>query len=176
MMRRKFYFSSSAGIGLALIYIVFGLIVTLFGKDLILTAARFMGILIMVYGGWQAYSYFQSTIQRSSSLVIGILALAVGAFMVVNPGTIVSFFPTIVGVILTFNGLLGLIRAFSSKGFGNNWIFSGILSFALMIFGLSLFLSPLSTLNSIIKICGIVLIAQGLLILFGSLTSKNPYR
>ena len=155
-MNQNNLLNQPSGAFLAFIYVVFGIVVALFGQSILLTAVRI----------WQLADYFRGVNTQTMALVIGIAGGIAGLILLLNPAMLVSVFPTLVGLVLIFNGLLGIFKGLRLKSAGFPWTGVTIASVILAACGLFLLFSPMTAVSFVFRFCGILLIVQGVVIFF----------
>ena len=165
-MNQNNLLNQPSGAFLAFIYVVFGIVVALFGQSILLTAVRILGGAILAYGIWQLADYFRGVNTQTMALVIGIAGGIAGLILLLNPAMLVSVFPTLVGLVLIFNGLLGIFKGLRLKSAGFPWTGVTIASVILAACGLFLLFSPMTAVSFVFRFCGILLIVQGVVIFF----------
>ena len=171
-MNRNNFFNEPSGLFLAVVYVIFGLVVSLFGQSILLTAVRVFGGAILVYGIWQLVDYFRGVNTQTAALIIGIAGGIVGLILLLNPAVLVSVFPTLVGAVLVFNGIFGVFKGLRLKNSGLPWAGVTIASVVLAACGLFLMFSPMTAVSFVFRVCGILLIIQGVVIFFDFFTHR----
>src|SRR5690554_1652092 len=86
---------------MAIIYILFGLMFLIRPDITNKIIVIILGLIITLYGIFKIITHVQSDISQrfqSFNLGIGIIALLVGLFFLIKPGTIVSIFGAILGL------------------------------------------------------------------------------
>lgn len=152
----------------ALIYIVFGFILCFFNKNILINAARIIGIVLFAYGVYQLFIYFSQRIAATTvSLFSGIPCTLIGAFMFFSPQSIVAVLPVLAGFILIVNSVMQMQKSFILKDHHyDNWIWNFGISLITLIGGLIILLRPIQTLAFILQLVGICLIIEGVIMLF----------
>ncbi len=105
----------------------------------LLYAGYFICILMFVYG---VFGIIRCIMDHGSALewILNILALIVGIFALVNPGSTLVLDSILMFAIAAFfliEGVVMIVMAFKTKGFNKNWgweLFGGILSLILGIY------------------------------------------
>lgn len=160
---------------LAVIYIIFGFIMCFFGRGIIMSAARILGLIVMLYGIYQLYLYFGQKFSATPvSLIYGLACAILGLIAAARPGFIVSFIPKIIGIIAVFNGAIQVQRSMMLKDSGySGWLFNAIVAVVMILGGLYLFFRPFSIINIVLRGCGIFLIVEGVFMLLQSGETKK---
>lgn len=80
-------------LSMALMYLLFGLVLCFFSGSILTTIVRVLGILLVVYGGYNLYQYFVITKSTNlSPMVIGIPGIIIGLILAVWPHMLINFF------------------------------------------------------------------------------------
>ena len=95
-------------------------------------------------------------------LIVGIVAAAVGIFIVVRPDFLASLFGTLIGIYLGFQSAVTLISAISLKKSGKLYLPTLVLGLVLMVLALVLIFVPMSLSRFLVRTVGVLMIASGL--------------
>lgn len=159
---------------LSLMYLIFGIILCVFSGSILNTAARVLGICLVLYGCFQLYLYFGKNYRGTSPLVYGIPALVLGALIAVWPSTLVNMFPIAIGIVLIFNSIFQFQKSAALKSLGSSsWI--GMLVAAALMLGGGVFLIayPGRTVSIFTKVCGAFLIVEAVILLWQSFAGEK---
>lgn len=153
---------------IAIFYIVTGILLICFNRNILTSILTVLGWILIAIAAIQFYIYF---IRRKSMsimpLIIAIPSLIFGIFFLHSPGTILDICTRIVGVVLIVNGILHIQQSLIVKDFQlNSWKKLLVYSLVLLIIGFLMFTDPVNSLKYIIKIDGVLLLVEGLAILF----------
>lgn len=125
------------------------------------------GILLIIFGLVKLVGFFSKDLYRLAfqyDLAFGILLIALGAIMLVRPGSLMNFICITLGLSILADGLFKLQISLESKSFGLRewWL---ILIFAVItgIFGLVLLLTPSESSKILTVLIGISLLSEGIL-------------
>ncbi|WP_195940374.1 HdeD family acid-resistance protein [Romboutsia sp. 1001713B170131_170501_G6] len=102
-------------------------------------------------------------------IIEGILLGIIGVLFFTNPIQSYFNFTTIAGIMLIVSGIFTLIRAFKSTD-KSHYIFVGVIN---ILFGLILWLFPISTTSSLIFVYGIWALVRGLYLFIISFKRKT---
>lgn len=93
----------------------------------------------------------------------GIIEFIGGIFLVFRSEAVAGLFPVVIGLIIIFTSIFKLYVALSIKALDNKkWIPNFVLSILCIVFGAVIILNPFETLNTIVRVAGIVLIVSEL--------------
>ncbi len=149
---------------LALFYLLTGLILCLFNIKLLTILIRCIGVLLFLYGLYQMYRYFIQRLNISPiPLLIGIPFLLIGFLFFSKPQLLIQSISIYTGILLLLNGIIHFQTSLVEKDLGFlKWKWGLFYSILLIVLGLALLFSPLSTVSKIIKLCGAFLCVIGL--------------
>lgn len=153
---------------IAIFYILTGILLICFNRNILTSILIVLGWILVAIAIIQFYIYF---IRRKSMsvmpLIIAIPSLIFGIFFIRDPGTIINICTRIVGVVLVVNGILHIQQSLIVKDFQlNSWKKLLVYSLVLLGIGLLMFTDPVNSLKYIIKVDGVLLFIEGLMILF----------
>lgn len=95
-------------------------------------------------------------------LIAGIVAAAVGIFIVIRPDFLANLFGTLIGIYLGFQSAVTLISAVSLKQSGKYYLPTLILGLVLMVLALVLIFVPMSLSRLLVRTVGVLMILGGL--------------
>lgn len=153
-------------LSMALMYLLFGLVLCFFSGSILTTIVRVLGILLVVYGGYNLYQYFVTTKSTNlSPMVIGIPGIIIGLILAVWPHMLINFFPIVAGVLLTFNSITQIQKSLVLKRAGiSSWMLSMVAALIMLFIGIILMIRPSSVINMIMSFTGIALIAEAVIL------------
>ncbi|MEY8308502.1 DUF308 domain-containing protein [Erysipelotrichaceae bacterium 51-3] len=153
-------------LSMALMYLLFGLVLCFFSGSILTTIVRVLGILLVVYGGYNLYQYFVITKSTNlSPMVIGIPGIIIGLILAVWPHMLINFFPIVAGVLLTFNSITQIQKSLVLKRAGiSSWMLSMVAALIMLFIGIILMIRPSSVINMIMSFTGIALIAEAVIL------------
>ena len=125
------------------------------------------GMLLIVFGCVRLVGYFSRDLYRLAfqfDFPLGILLIALGIIMLINPGSLITFTCITLGIYILSDGLFKIQIAVESRkfGIGKWWL---ILASAIItaIFGLILLFRPGEGSNLLMILLGITLLCEGIL-------------
>lgn len=153
-------------LSMALMYLLFGLVLCFFSGSILTTIVRVLGILLVVYGGYNLYQYFVITKSTNlSPMVIGIPGIIIGLILAVWPHMLINFFPIVAGVLLTFNSITQIQKSLVLKRAGiSSWMLSMVAALIMLFIGIILMIRPSNVINMIMSFTGIALIAEAVIL------------
>ena len=122
-------------------------------------AIRIVGAVLMFLGAWYIFSWYRGgRLGDREPVFIGAVLAAIGLFLLVSPGFIVTAVNVVAGILLIIYGYTTLSAALSwREGSSGRWIISAAIAAATLIFGIvCLFTHNFS--NTLVRIAGIALI------------------
>ena len=138
------------------------------------------GIMLIVFGAFKLVGYFSKDLYRLAfqyDLAFGILTLALGIIILLNPDNIMNFICVVLGVAVLADGLLKIQIALDSKRFGiSKWWLILAVAFIACVCGILLLARPSESIHVIIVLMGISLLAEGILNLSTVITAVKIVR
>lgn len=162
---------------IALGYIVIGILLCFFNVDILSTAIRIIGLLLIIWACYYFYHFFYLKQKNNTiALYAGIPCLVFGIVFLLSPESLIKLMPVLSGVVLILNSILQMKRSFDLKKMQDPyWIASFGISLVLLVSGCILLLNPVQAVSYIFILAGAGLIAEGLTILFNMLQFKKYY-
>lgn len=161
----------------SILCILLGVIFVIFKGGVIDMIGTVLAVAMIAIGVIYLGSFFLSIMTNGVSVVMGILVLAVGIWFLIQPSFVVSLIPIIIGVVLLFHGIRGVMEAVSAKKFGyERWAVSLILAIICLVCGIVCVFCPLGVMEKAIMLIGIVLIFNGVTNIWISATATHAAR
>ena len=134
-----------------------------------------MGIVMIVFGGVRMAGYFSKDLYRLAfqhDLTSGIILIALGVIVLVNPASLMIFVCSAMGLFFLLDGVLKIQTAFEAKkfGLGRWWLIFG-LALVTGLLGLALMLRPGAGSLVLMVLLGISLLSEGILNLITAITA-----
>lgn len=149
---------------LALIYLIFGILLCFFSRQILLTGTRIVGGILVLYGAWCLYCYFGRRLPGTTNFFVGIPCVVFGVVMLFSPESLLAIFPVLGGVILIVSSAVQMQKAFTLRSYHfENWFVSLILAVVLLICGVIVLLRPIQTLSFILQLVGICLMVEAVM-------------
>lgn len=131
-----------------------------------------LGGIILLFAANQIFSFVQDKYSKFK-LVLGVLALLLGSYIILNPESFISFIPFVAGVVILIDSITKIIQSLDLKKSGyERWSHITITSILMFLFGLFLFFNPFDAIEMVIRILGVFLIIDGIC---EAITSKAIY-
>lgn len=138
------------------------------------------GVLLILFGGVKIVGYISKDLYRLAfqfDLAFGILLIALGAILILRTDAMVHMICILLGICILADALLKVQISIDSKVFGIKkwWL---ILSAAIItgIIGFLLVFRPFESLEVVMVLLGLALLAEGLLNLITVLTAVKIFR
>ena len=154
----------------AVVYAALGLVLCFnpgMSIDLICAGA---GVAALAYGAFSLLMYLirgkDGDISRFT-LPIGIAFAALGLFCLIAPGVVVSVIPLIFGIVLLIDGAGKLLRALEMRRAGlPGWGIVAAVAGFVLVFGLMMVTQPHAVIETVVRLFGALLVADGLIDLY----------
>ncbi|MCR4901551.1 MAG: DUF308 domain-containing protein [Butyrivibrio sp.] len=150
----------------ALVMVVIGLVLVVWSGATLEFVCKAIGVMLCAVGVIMVISYFLKThngIVGQGLFGSGIIIAVIGAWIFLNPNTVVAIIPIISGIILLINGITNLIEAVSlfRNKYDKAWL-ALILAVITLALALVLILQPNMVMSYLIKLIGIAIIYNGI--------------
>lgn len=151
---------------LSVLYLVLGVVLLLWPTTIMDLICYGFGVILLLYGLFSVLGFCRSEDRKGSAfldLFLGIVALAVGAVMILCPPLIQSIIPVILGLYIAVDGLLSVKRTLELRRMDyGRWNIHLILSLVSAGLGIFIIFHPLLTEAALFQAIGVVLIYAGL--------------
>ena len=134
-----------------------GLVLVLMPDTLNKILGIIVGIVLLLIGLGSIYTYIQSKISFTSSLISGILYTLLGIIILISPGSVVRSIAIGIGIVLSITGLSKVRLSFTLKEINTNWIGTLVIGVITTILGIVLIFNPFSG-DAITKFAGAFLV------------------
>ena len=165
---------------LSCLFVVFGIVLMAVPNFSITLLVRIGGVLLIVFGGVKILGYCSQDRYRLAfqfDLALGILLLALGVILLFRTDAMLHIICTLLGIFVLADGLLKVQTAIDAKefGLGSWWM---ILTSAVVtgIIGFLLIFRPYESVNAIMTLLGLAILAEGILNLITVLTAVKIFR
>ncbi len=148
----------------AVVSIVLGATLFLWPKASLDLVCRIIAIALLVDGIVLLISGFvRKDAGKAVPLISGVVALVLGLWILISPDAFIAFIPTLMGIIVTADGVLNLMETatLGRQKYGR-WPLSLGLSVLTILLGLMLIFKPLGIANFIVRILGAVILYNGI--------------
>lgn len=165
---------------LSCVFVVFGLVLMAVPNFSITLLVRIGGVLLIVFGAVKIVGYCSKDLYRLAfqfDLAFGILLIALGVILLFRTQSMLHLICTLLGIFILADALLKIQTAIDAKAFGiRSWWM--ILTSALVtgVIGFLLIFRPYESVNAIMTLLGLALLAEGILNLITVLTAVNLLR
>ena len=167
----------------ALLYMLVGFFLLKWPDRAIQIVCYAFGTITLVYGMTRLIRYALKKNQEQGilsglNLTIGIIMTGIGSFLLVSPSTVVSIIPIVIGIVIVIHSLTKIQQALEIKAVQyDKWWIMLIVSLVTAVLGIIIVFKPFSTAALMVKVIGIILIADGLMstasVFFTSRTVKK---
>ena len=152
------------------VLIIMGLIMLLKPSFPLNALCRIIGLVLMICGIFKIYGYFCHDLYSLAfqhDLAFGALAVFVGIIVFAKPAFAVSVINFLAGIIILLDGLIKIQTAVEAKDFGlERWKAIALCAAATCVLGVLLVISPFKSAETVIRLIGVCLIADGALNIF----------
>lgn len=150
----------------SILTVIIGFILVLNPVNATVFICRTVGVILLATGLFITGSYFLNIGQNvgGSSLIAGLIELALGIWISLRPESFVQFLTVILGFIMLVHSFVMLQSAIEIKLFGiKRWWLLLITALLTLILGMIIIISPFATIAVTMTIAGISLIADGII-------------
>lgn len=154
---------TSSFLSLAIMLAV-GVFFLLHPGDTLITAARIIGIALIVIG---AIGVLNQLLRKEDKIVPAIIVYGVeviaGIIILSSPAFVISLYPIIIGIIVVLYGVSDVLSSIQMKRLGiAAWKPSIILAAISVILGIVILCNPFGTVSALVRIIGVVLIYKAI--------------
>ena len=165
---------------LSVFYILFGAVLFVWPALSARAVCMVIGIFALAYGVMRIVEYIRFKDRMSffgANLAVGIIMALCGVFLLSRPEVLMAALPIVFGVIILFNGIIELQRAFDLKRFGyEGWWYTLLLSVLTIILGILIFWNPFVAVQTTVMAIGIILAVTGVTNLITGITASRNIR
>lgn len=152
---------------ISIIFVIVGLFFFIKPDTTVSIISYIIGGTLITGGIFSGYRYFSAKDIGSIfnfDLVYGVLMLIAGAFLLIKPYALGSFFPIILGLWIIINSVTKFQYALVLKKVKNSdWTYTCLISFLTLAWGIVLLFNPLKSALAITQIIGIFIIVYAVL-------------
>lgn len=156
----------AAYITAGILFSIMGLVLIIFPGISMNVICCIIGAFIIMLGAIKICAYFSDdryNIAFQFDLALGILAIVIGIIFIARTNWVLSFFSTIVGIIITASSLFSVQASIDSKKFGlKAWGALLAVSIISMALGILLIFCPIKSLNLLARLYGIGCVLEGI--------------
>lgn len=145
------------------IFLILGLLLVFRTEGTIHLISSIIGIILLINGGFSAIKYFRDD-NNTVNIIYGVVAILAGFVLILNPVTIVSILPFVLGIYFTVSGCVKLKYSFDIGRYQRNTpVFMTIVSILMIVCGVLFVVNPFGGAVAITQIIGIYLIIYSVL-------------
>lgn len=157
----------------SIIFLILGLLLVFKTEGTINLISSIIGCILLINGGFSTIKYFKEN-DNKVNIIYGIVAILAGFILILNPTTIVSILPFVLGIYFTVSGIIKLKYALDIKNYQRRTpVFMVIVSILMMVCGVLFIINPFEGAVAITKIIGIYLIIYSVLDIINSITLRK---
>lgn len=164
-MKERLKNMSISFVFLSVLYLLLGVVLLLWPNTVMDLICYAFGAILLLYGLFTVIGFYRSEDRRGGALLelfLGIVALAVGAVMVIYPALIQSIIPVILGLYIAIDGLLNLKRTLELHRMDfAGWNVNLILSLVSTALGIFVVFHPLLSEAALFRVIGVILVYAG---------------
>lgn len=147
----------------ALVCIVLGIVLLVWPSETIDIFCRVLAVGLIIMGVVDLGSYFMNRSIHPFAGVLGFIVVLVGIWIFIQPESIVSLVPIVIGVILCVHGIQDLKLAMETKGNGyEKWWSMLIIAAISLVFGVLCIVNAFGMVKLALQFIGIALIYDGI--------------
>lgn len=139
-----------SSIVLNIIFLLIGLCIYLKPLIALTTVGLIIGICFMVFGLFDIYEFLnrKATPIFAYRLFLGILAIVLGIFIIVNPFKLIKILTLSLGIYLIINAIFKGLESIKLKSYGyDGWLLMLVISIILLIFGIIIAINPMAAMD-----------------------------
>lgn len=149
----------------SVIMVVIGLVLMFWTKASINIIARALAVLLMAIGAVFLISYCSRkdrNLQQSGSFVVGVIILAIGGWIFLNPGKFTDFIPKLFGLFIFISGIRNVAQTISLMKYKSktSW-FSLLIAILTLCLGGFLLFNPTDAKEIAVTLIGLFLVIDG---------------
>ena len=146
------------------IMLVVGVIFLAHPGDTLITAARIIGVALIVIG---AIGIASQVLRKDNKSLVAIVVYAVevvaGIIIMSSPAFVISLFPIIIGLIVVIYGVSDILASLQMKKRGmDSWKIGIIFAVISVILGILILCHPFGIAANIVRVIGIVLVYKAI--------------
>ena len=142
--------------------ILLGIVFVIWKNAVLDVMGSIFAIVLIVLGIIYLSSYFLEVVTNGFSAIMGVVVLAIGIWFLIQPGIVVSIIPILIGVVLIFHGVRGLIETLVAKRYGySSWGINMVLCILSIVFGIVCVTNAFGIMEKATIVVGIILIYNG---------------
>lgn len=164
MSKKQYEEKDNFNVMISILMIVIGLVLMVWPGHVMTSVLTILGIALLAGGGISILSWRKNGNERVGALRLAeaIVMVAVGLAILIKPKFFISIIPTVIGVVVVFNGILNLAQALELKRGGyENWTSTMILAVVTLALGLVVLFNPFSTMELFVIAIGAVILYNG---------------
>lgn len=157
----------------SIIFLILGLLLVFKTEGTINLISSIIGVILLMNGGFSTIKYFKEN-DNKVNIIYGIVAILAGFILILNPTTIVSILPFVLGIYFTVSGIIKLKYALDIKNYQRRTpVFMVIVSILMMVCGVLFIINPFEGAVAITQAIGIYLIIYSVLDIINSITLRK---
>ena len=129
--------------------------------------SRLIGVILMIFGIIKLVGFYSRDLYRLAfqhDLALGILLIALGFVITLRPSWSVNVLCIVLGIETITDALLKLQTALDARRFGlNSWGLILGLAVAAGMIGIAMIICPMESIQTLVQLIGIALLAEGFL-------------
>lgn len=161
-------------------YLIVGIALIVWPQTLLQTACYIIGAIVLIAGLSSIFSYLKIKDEIFSArvtLVIGVVVSGLGLFLLLQPKTVASILPVIVGLFVLFDGISRLQTAWRLKQASyEKWWGMAIPSLISAGLGGLILFNPFGTAALMVQMIGLILTFEGIINLSTGLFARNIFK
>lgn len=150
---------------LSILYVVLGLVLLIWPVTVMDVLCYLTGGILLLYGVFAIVGFCRAEARTAGSfltLLLGIVAAAVGAVLLLQPALFQSILTIILGIYILIDGLLNLMRALELRRMEHGgWTIYLVLSLITVVLGLVVVFRPMLAGTTLVQLIGASLVYSG---------------
>ncbi|MBQ9608148.1 MAG: DUF308 domain-containing protein [Lachnospiraceae bacterium] len=160
-----------------IIIVALGFVLLFYPGETLDTMVKVLGVVIIVTG---AVALISSLAQKDKNayvmfqIVGALVGIVAGIIVLTNRGLVISIFPILTGVGIAIYGAFGIAQALTfKKYYATGWQASLVFSAITIGVGMLIAANPFGTMNTIVRLIGIVLVYNGIVGIYMQLNRRK---
>ncbi len=150
----------------AIVFVLAGIVLVIWPRLSTQIVCRGLGAVFFFYGFVQIIQYVRNkekNLLAQGIFVLSILFAVTGAWIIINPGTVIAAIPIVMGILIAIHGIQNIAQGLALKDRGyEKWKIVLILGIITVLMGAILIFNPFAAANMMVRMIGCFLMYDGI--------------